>query len=310
LEREDYPAVFQAADGTSRSGQAWYRRLTTVDLALLVLAAALGSVSSLAPAENQGLFNQIATVILAASIIIKFVSRQRADDRDWFLGRAIAESAKTQTWRYMMRLSPFEDDASADVEFSRHLMAILEAGKMRQQVGTLPIEAQQITGKMRAIRQKSLVERRDYYIHNRLDDQVQWYRNRSQLNRRIASRWFWLSIGSQSIALAIAILRSALPLGGLNLVAPFAALATAIMAWSQLGRHDELSNSYAMAYQELLTIRGLAETVASEEDFREIVENGEEAISREHTMWIAKRTEQLPPRLVNGVREYDQGLAG
>ena len=69
----------------------------------------------------------------------------------------------------------------------------------------------------------------------------------------------------------------------------FASVATAATAWTQLGRHDELSKSYALAYQELLMIRTLGEKVSTEEGLDRLVTDGENAISREHTMWMAKR---------------------
>jgi SMODS and SLOG-associating 2TM effector domain 1 len=81
----------------------------------------------------------------------------------------------------------------------------------------------------------------------------------------------------------------AVPFAGLSLVGPLLALAAAFTAWTQLGRNDELRQSYAMANQELLSIKALADTVNSEAALAKIVSDGEGAISHEHTMWIAKR---------------------
>ncbi len=55
------------------------------------------------------------------------------------------------------------------------------------------------------------------------------------------------------------------------------------------GRHDELGKSYGLTAPELMVLHsrlGLAET---EEAFRQGVEETEVAISREHTVWMAKR---------------------
>jgi hypothetical protein len=78
------------------------------------------------------------------------------------------------------------------------------------------------------------------------------------------------------------------------LVGPLLALAAAFTAWTQLERNDELRQSYALANQELLSIKALAGTVDTEEGLAKLVSNGEGAISREHTMWIAKRGKPLP----------------
>ena len=57
-----------------------------------------------------------------------------------------------------------------------------------------------------------------------------------------------------------------------------------------------MSKSYALANQELLTIKRLADSVDSEEGLADRVRDGEGTIPREHTMWVAKRCEPLPPR--------------
>jgi hypothetical protein len=99
------------------------------------------------------------------------------------------------------------------------------------------------------------------------------------------------------VALALAVWRVAFPTAGvLSLVGPLLALAAAFTAWAQLGRHDELSNSYALANQELLSIKAVADMVYTEQELAKLVREGEGAISREHTMWIAKRGEPLPQR--------------
>lgn len=79
----------------------------------------------------------------------------------------------------------------------------------------------------------------------------------------------------------------------INVVGVFAAVAAAATAWSQLGRHDELTKSYGLAARELATIEDLARRAAAETDLQDAVRNGEGAISREHTLWIAKRGDTL-----------------
>ena len=119
--------------------------------------------------------------------------------------------------------------------------------------------------------------------------------SKSQNSRILAETFFWGSLAAQFVALVLAIVRVAFPATQLSLVGPLLALAAAITAWTQLGRHDELSKSYALANQELLTIKSLANAVDSEERLSDLVRDGEGAISREHTMWVAKRSDPLPP---------------
>lgn len=88
-------------------------------------------------------------------------------------------------------------------------------------------------------------------------------------------------------------LRTSTDLWGLNLVGLFTTLAAALTAWTQVRRTEELRKSYALAANELLTIRGLLGGAATEAALSQLVRDTEAAISREHTLWVTK-TGQLP----------------
>ncbi|CAA9374730.1 MAG: hypothetical protein AVDCRST_MAG93-8724, partial [uncultured Chloroflexia bacterium] len=279
----------------SRGGQNTYKRLVQVDLALVVAGAALGALAFLVPKGYAPAFAAVAAIVLLGSIVAKYVNKQRSDDKEWFDGRAVAESVKTLTWRYMMRLEPFDDDATSDQKFIEGLDAIREARSgLQYRVGSQDDSAEQITPRMREVRQMPVQERRDLYVKERVEDQAKWYADKSEDNRRLASRLFWAALVAQFIALTLAVWRVASPSAGLSLVGPLLALAAAFTAWTQLGRNDELRQSYALANQELLNIKALANTVETDQELAKIVSDGEGAISREHTMWIAKRGKPLP----------------
>jgi hypothetical protein len=197
----------------------------------------------------------------------------------------------------MMRLEPFDEDATSDQKFIEELDTTREARSGLQfRVGAMGEDAEQIIPRMREVRQMPVEERRDLYVKERLEDQAKWYGKKSEDNRRLASRLFWAALVAQFIALALAVWRVAYPFAGLSLVGPLLALAAAFTAWTQLGRNDELKQSYALANQELLGIKALATSVESEQQLAKVVSDGEGAISREHTMWIAKRGKPLSSR--------------
>jgi hypothetical protein len=66
-------------------------------------------------------------------------------------------------------------------------------------------------------------------------------------------------------------------------------LAAGFSAWTQAKRHDELQTSYAVAADELTNLEAKVELCTSETELLAHVEDVEEAISREHTMWRARR---------------------
>ena len=54
-------------------------------------------------------------------------------------------------------------------------------------------------------------------------------------------------------------------------------------------RYSELAQSYFLAAQELGDQEAIASNIMKEDDFLALVEQVEETISREHTMWCARR---------------------
>jgi hypothetical protein len=295
VDRSAYPALYQAASDASRGGQNTYKRLVQADLALIVAGALLGALAFLVPTSYAAYFAAVAAIVLLGSVVDKFVAKQRSDDKEWFDGRAVAESVKSLTWRYMMRLEPFENDDTSDQKFIDELDAIRGARSgLQYRVSSQDDNAEQITPHMREVRQMSVEDGRDLYVKERLEDEAKWYAGKSEDNRRLANRLFWAAIAAQFVALALAVWQVASPSAGLSLVGPLLALAAAFTAWTQLERNDELRQSYALAYQELLSIKALASAVDNEQELAKLVSDGEGAISREHTMWIAKRGKPLP----------------
>ena len=100
-----YPALFQVADASSVSGQRVYRRLVQIELSFVLAGAAFGGLGAFLP-EWASLLASLASACLISSIALKLINRQSGGDQRWFDGRAVAETLKTQAWRFMMRLAP------------------------------------------------------------------------------------------------------------------------------------------------------------------------------------------------------------
>lgn len=285
-----YPALYQVADGSSVAGQRIYRRLVAAELAFVLSGAALAVLGAVIP-TLQSLFLSLAAASLIGAIAMKLINRQSGSDQRWFDGRAVAETVKTQAWRYMMCAAPYSSDATADASFAGDVLGAMRARPaLEQSLDRLPEDPRQISSTMRAVRALPLEARLQLYLKERLSDQARWYKTRAVENQVKGRRWFWVSLLSQVLAASFAFVGVLWPGDALaNVIGLCAAVAAAATAWGQLGRHDELSKSYALAYQELISIQALAETVTTEEDLDRVVGDGEGAISREHTMWMAKR---------------------
>ena len=60
-------------------------------------------------------------IVVALGFCLTLMARVRRDDRVWFDCRAIAESSKTATWRFMTKATPFMDDNTAEKSFAAQL---------------------------------------------------------------------------------------------------------------------------------------------------------------------------------------------
>ncbi len=315
----DYPALYVAAAGAAKHGQTIHRRLslaeiglTTLGLVVILATAWLQPLLGLPAAFLSSLTIVISALSFLVALVLKFIARSSAFDSDWYNGRALAETVKGLAWRYMMRTPPY-GTADPDSRFTVDLtQALRRAPGFRQATDRLPARPQQISTLMREVRGRPVADRRAYYLEERMLDQADWYQARSVASSRAGTRWFWLSVAFEVGAAALALV--ALAGGGdplLRIIAVLASIALAITAWSQLNRYDELARSYATAFQELSLIAAAAGDHANRATLEELVRDGEEAIGREHRLWVAKRgeTPEGPSDIDDGGDGQDQSAS-
>lgn len=283
---DDLPSLFRAADRASLDGQRAYTWGIRAELALMAIAATFGAVSTIGPANWQRAAAALAVAALVLATLLRWVVRAERRNRAWFDGRAVAESVKTTAWRFMMHCEPYdgEDNAATEV-FAARLSGILNE---RRDLSLTTPSGDQMTQRMVDARHLPFEGRRELYVEHRLDNQCQWYARRARDHRRAARRLFWFGLGCQVAALGLAALRIT-DLHAVNFVGVMTTLVAVATALNQLHAHDELNRSYALAAQELSTIKTLVD-VADEARFPGQVTEAEGMISREHTLWMAKRS--------------------
>ena len=144
----------------------------------------------------------------------------------------------------------------------------------------------QISNVMKIVRGANFTDRKETYMEQRVGQQRDWYSVKSGENK--ASSFLLIAlIGCQFLAVitsGISIVNEQLNYGPL-----FAAVASSLIAWAQLRQYDELAQSYGMAAQELGLVEEQGKHEISEPDFSQFVVRAETAISREHTLWRARR---------------------
>jgi SMODS and SLOG-associating 2TM effector domain 3/SMODS and SLOG-associating 2TM effector domain 1 len=283
---KDYPALVHRYDNISLKGQSRYLQFIGLEL-MVAMGAAFSSdvMHHLDPVWLQ-IVGWVVIILLALGLAVQLVRLVKREDQSWFEGRAVAESAKTLTWRYMMKVQPFHEQAMLDEDFMNRLQAVLHGCLVCQPKPASSVH--EITQRMRDTREFGWEQRREFYIASRLNDQIKWYLGKAKYNARRSRHWLVLSIVAQLVAIVAAYiaLRSH---AHWNFVPFLTTVAASCVAWSQAKNFDELSESYRMAKDELCQIKDeQVSRAATEAEFLDAVVNSEGAISREHTMWAAR----------------------
>lgn len=286
---DDLPAVYDAANRLSLEGQATAKRYVAAELGGLVVGAASGLLSWRVGDSGLDVFGGVGVFAFLLTIVLTLARSSSNPERKWYEGRAGAESAKTLAWRYAVGGDPFPLSLPSLETDQRFLSRLAEIVSTLGDLGLPAVQANQtqITSGLRATRASSLSDRKEEYERARIVDQSTWYGARSRENGRKARWWSNAVILASVVGLFCGFARF---VGWLevDLLGLAAAAAGAGSAWLQLNQHRTLQTSYAVAQQELLIIRDRIEAVADDE-WALFVSDAEDAISREHTLWLARR---------------------
>lgn len=285
MQEQDFPALYRSSDDLSLASQRHFFRAMRVHLITLVVAAVLSIVSI--PHWSVAALQLVALLGALGCSIYLFAMRP---DRFWYAGRAVAESIKTITWRYVCRAEPFQGvDAVARSDFHQTLKQIVEQNREVCQSLTEHLDEAQITVVMEQMRARSLEERRATYADCRIKDQLTWYAKKAAFNRRMSRYFFWALITVNAIAVVCALLRMIFVAQPFWPTDVFVAMAASVLSWMQAKRFSELAASYALAAHEIGLIREQSLLPDTDEKFSHFVGDAENAFSREHTQWVARK---------------------
>lgn len=288
----DFTSLCIAADEASKTTQKHYIVIVAIDLTLMILSSALAiynyesTISKLVLYIFSGFF-------LLISFFLTVILLTRKFEDFWYQGRALAESCKTLTWRFMTRSELFEDSVPLQDARQKFINRIQELGaefpELNKVMNTALLNKPVITQMMLDVRNLTLPERKNYYIQNRIEDQKSWYAKKALYNNRQYILWFSIIISSQVLSLISIVLLISNPKLNWNLVGLFTTISAASLSWLQVKRHQELKQAYTTTSNELNMILSLADNINNENDFSKFVLDSENAVSREHTLWLAQR---------------------
>jgi hypothetical protein len=281
----DYPALFKSADEASNRRQKLYLGLVGAEYILLLIAA-IFSLQELAGATFYLLFAFIfllATALLLTRALMK-------PEQDWYRCRALAESVKTLTWRYMMRAAPFGDAHAVQIpraEFRNHLHRLFDDNRIiAEKIDPNWSADDQITGEMNQVRALNLQDRKQRYRTDRINNQRQWYAGRATSNKTAAKNWVIAGVIGYGIAVTLVLLRIRYSDWQFWPIPPVIAFASSVIGWMHVKKYSELGAAYTVAAHEIGLIAPKLDDVNTEAQFSDFVNDAELAFSREHTLWI------------------------
>lgn len=283
----EFPGLYISADQAALDAQKNYFRGLRWYLILLVAAA---FISYSHPNDILGALLS-ATLFLATLGILVLIRVKKPDDI-WYNGRAVAESVKTISWRWMMRAEPYEDCENLEIVstlFIKDLQKILNQNRsLSQALQPANAISDPISPKMKTIRALPVSERLDVYVKCRIHNQATWYLEKANFNKTKANQWFYISVFLHTVAALMLIYK----INNLEISLPVEVVATAAgaaLTWLQAKKHNELNSAYSLATHEIALIKGESHSVHTESQLCEFVVNSESAFSREHTQWVARK---------------------
>lgn len=292
---EDLPALFHHTDRAAISRQRESTQATRAQLLLLVAAAgaaALPSGPELGPVRLFGLLSALAYAgVLAVGVR---ATRRRARPQ-WQLNRSAAEFIKSLAWRYAVHGAPFGTDAAdAGATYRARLEKGLdELRKMGWEdpraTGEVP-EGGEITGAMERLRGTGYQARRETYVRDRLIEQRNWYRRRTEVSRRATALWSWTIVLLTLLALLLAVFGMFGSGPGAELTGLLSAAAAAGIAWNEVRRHHPLIEAHTLIEQDLAAMMVVMQTTITESQWPSSVYETERYVSPQHTDWLARHS--------------------
>lgn len=281
----NYPAIYKDASALSDRTQKIYLYCLRAFLCVLVLSSVLSSYF------DNFLWLRITNAIVAIGIVVfSFVFHFHNFQGIWYNARAVAESIKTTSWRFAMKAEPYNiSDSDAKDLLKHRIVEIVNSNiDFKQHMGTRFANDPAIPDDMIEMRNKKIEERKKIYCENRVIEQKHWYIKKSNFNKN-RSLLFFIILAIVSIIFCALLFVSIEFKDTKFPTESLLSIISAIFVWIQTKRYSELEKSYALTVNEICMVEVDGHKDMCESRFSDYVNDTENAFSREHTQWLARK---------------------
>jgi hypothetical protein len=284
----DYPSLYLAADDAAKRAQALLLKFYLLNAITLVAGAgvALGSSTS------RGLAI-LSAVLFMLSLAVYVYAKHEGFHRRWYQARALSESVKTATWRLVMGAEPFAspDEGTNRNKFAGLLAELLQENKtIGASLAGNSSSGEQITERMLEILRMPFSRKKDVYCRERVEEQRNWYSREAESNRRQITRHHEILFVTYGLAILLILLKIAYPTLQHLPIEVLAVVAASVIGWIEIKRYEELASAYTLTAYEVGIITSRVDRVATPDELADFVGDAENAFSREHTQWAARRS--------------------
>lgn len=289
ITNKTFPSLYVLSDDYSNKTQETYFCLVFTLLILTVLVEVLSYTFGFNFNNKFNLFGRIFAILLFG-IIILINKHYQEYENSWYKARSLAESVKTIVWKFMMSSGEFFglDNDTAEKKLKSKLNKIRKDNENIISLFKVSPNIEVITSEMRDIRNHKLSDRIKIYNKERILEQEEWYIKKANYNSEKGNKFNKLSCVIYSIVVVLLILNIFLP--NINLpIDLFLILAVSLTSWSKYKKYNELAIAYKLTIHDISFMKEEYNAFTSDEDFSTYVEDCENAFSREHTRWYARK---------------------
>jgi len=279
------PDTYEYFNNLSKYCHSKYLSSIALQLIFLVLIA----IFSILPAS---VMLHISLLILLIIVLILMILQYKDNFIEgWQKSRFLAESILSNFWLAFFRIDFYDNDYE------------ITLSKLHEKIGNLKLEidvSNYYSLQKREIKDNDnpdwLVNnynntidiKKQFYIENRLDDQINWYNIKSEKNRKSSIRNYRLGIAIMGLGSILTILSIVKIIPNLSYLGLFTTLSASIFSWKQTRKYDELKITYSVTLDELIDLKNKICTASTENEIKDLICNIENAISREHKLWYSK----------------------
>ena len=300
--KKKFPPVYVLASAKSGKQQSRHFWLLRIQFISLFIASAITVFSSSDPTYFRiASAGYLIFVTLSLAALCCSIRKRKEPEKLWYESRALTESVKTMTWRFIMGAEPFNfphTDEQLESHFTGELNRIWELNEMGdKEIDDTLKETPQVTEWMKNVRDSSFKEKKCRYCNTRIQSQLNWYQQKAEFNKKRATLFSRFSGAAYLLAMSVACLQlidlsyhipnwlSELPKW---LSEPLLVMAAGLLGWTQAKKYSELASSYSLTAREISRLQKRMAAV-TEEQFGGFVNDAETAFSREHTQWAARQ---------------------